>query len=437
LPQLRFNGSLPDYGENLIYYSNGDTSYQYKSKERAYYGNFRLSQKLPSDASLSVNYIVSNTDNFNNNNRNFNTQTKISFDQPITSLFVYNKTAAEFKEAKLTLELAQKKYKRNELDLIYEVSSLFYDCMTADKQKEIASQTLKRQEEAFKLAKNKYETGLIKEVEALQIEVDYGDALNNYDSELSTYIQSTNKLKLGLGIQLTDSISIIDTLTYKTILIDQNKAIELGLQNRTELKERQIQIKLNELNIKQQQSKGTIDGSIGVYYNLAGTSSTTGFDYPYWSAFQTSSRNMFNEPGAYGINFTVTIPILDWGSNHSLVKMQKSVLEQNKISYQYEVLSIENEIRNTINKINSNLKKLLLLEKTVKLAERSYNISYQRFTNGDIDVEALGLDRIRYTNAQNSRLQAYINYKLQLLDLTRKTFYDFENNAPLVEESKN
>jgi outer membrane protein TolC len=162
--------------------------------------------------------------------------------------------------------------------------------------------------------------------------------------------------------------------------------------------------------------------------------STSGTDYPYRSAFETSMHNMFYKPGAYGVTFSVYIPILDWGVNRSLVKMRKSQLLENKLSYDYQVISIENEIRNTITRINNNLKRLLLLEKTVKLAEKSYDISYQRFVNGDIDVEALGLDRIRYTNVQNSYLQAYINYKLQLLDLNRKTFYDFENNVPLVNE---
>jgi outer membrane protein TolC len=298
---------------------------------------------------------------------------------------------------------------------------------------EISLQTLKRQEEAFKLAKNKYETGLIKEVEALQIEVDYSDALNNYESQISEYNQSANELKIELGINLNDSIYTSNKMEFKPILIDQYKAIEYGLKYRTELREKEIQLVFDEYSVKSQRAQGMINGSLGVKYNLTGFS-TSGTDYPYRSAFETSMHNMFYKPGAYGVTFSVYIPILDWGVNRSLVKMRKSQLLENKLSYDYQVISIENEIRNTITRINNNLKRLLLLEKTVKLAEKSYDISYQRFVNGDIDVEALGLDRIRYTNVQNSYLQAYINYKLQLLDLNRKTFYDFENNVPLVNE---
>jgi outer membrane protein TolC len=436
LPSLNFNGNLPSFGESLEEFSNSDTSYKYFKKTRSYNGNFNLTQKLPTDASLSLGYNIDNTDLYNNyKSRVFSSSTSISLNQPLNSLFFYNPTKTRYKQAKLSLELAEKQYKRNELDLIYQVSRLFYDCVSNEKQKEIALQTLKRQEEAFKLATNKYKSGIIKEVEALQIEVDYGDAVNNYESQITAYDQSANELKMELGLSLNDSISTSNKLEYKSVLIDQNKALEYGLKNRTELRERQIQISYNEMNIKSQRAEGMIQGSIGVHYNLTGLSST-GLDYPYWSAYETSMHNMMYKPGAYGVYFTISIPILDWGSNRSLVKMQKSRLKENQLRYEYQLISIENEIRNNIFRINNNLKKLLLLEKTIKLAEKSYDISYQRFTNGDIDVETLGLDRIRYTSTQNSYLQAYINYKLLLLDLTRKTFYDFENNVSLVPEVK-
>jgi outer membrane protein TolC len=434
LPKMEFYGELPNFGESLVEYSDRDTSYKYFKKTRSYNGNFSLSQKLPTNASLSLEYSFDNTDRYDNTkSRVFSTATSLNFRQPITSLFVYNETKAQYKQAKLSLELAEKRFKRSELDLIYRISQLFYNCVTNEKQMEISLQTLKRQEEAFKLAKNKYETGLIKEVEALQIEVDYSDALNNYESQISEYNQSANELKIELGINLNDSIYTSNKMEFKPILIDQYKAIEYGLKYRTELREKEIQLVFDEYSVKSQRAQGMINGSLGVKYNLTGFS-TSGTDYPYRSAFETSMHNMFYKPGAYGVTFSVYIPILDWGVNRSLVKMRKSQLLENKLSYDYQVISIENEIRNTITRINNNLKRLLLLEKTVKLAEKSYDISYQRFVNGDIDVEALGLDRIRYTNVQNSYLQAYINYKLQLLDLNRKTFYDFENNVPLVNE---
>ena len=40
----------------------------------------------------------------------------------------------------------------------------------------------------------------------------------------------------------------------------------------------------------------------------------------------------------------------------------------------------------------------------------------------------MALERARLNGAYNTRLDAYINYKLLLSDLMRKTFYDFEKD---------
>ena len=80
-------------------------------------------------------------------------------------------------------------------------------------------------------------------------------------------------------------------------------------------------------------------------------------------------------------------------------------------------------------RINSNLKRLQLLEKNVKVAEKSFDITLQRYTDGNIDSDALALERNRMNTAYTSHLNAYINYQLSLADLMRKTFYDFRNQS--------
>jgi outer membrane protein len=86
-----------------------------------------------------------------------------------------------------------------------------------------------------------------------------------------------------------------------------------------------------------------------------------------------------------------------------------------------------------VKQLNSSLRRLQLLEKNVQLAEKSFNISRDRFSNGDIDSQALALDRTRLNAAYQSHLDAYISYKLLLADIMRKTFYDFENGQPIVQ----
>jgi hypothetical protein len=83
--------------------------------------------------------------------------------------------------------------------------------------------------------------------------------------------------------------------------------------------------------------------------------------------------------------------------------------------------------------LHSSLRRLELLEKNVLVAEKSFEISRQRYSNGEIDSQAMALERERLNNAYVSRLESFITYKLLLSDLMRKTFYDFENERSMLE----
>ena len=87
---------------------------------------------------------------------------------------------------------------------------------------------------------------------------------------------------------------------------------------------------------------------------------------------------------------------------------------------------IEREVRDLVAGFNSSLKSLQLLEKNIMVAEKSFEITRQRYSDGDIDSQSLALERIRLNTAYTSHLRAYINYQLVLADLMRKTFYDFQ-----------
>jgi Outer membrane protein len=430
MPRVDFNGYLPSYTETFDQYQDSSGIKYYHKKQSLVQGNLDITQQLPTDGKLTIGSNVSNTSNFIDSTKLFNITAGISLTQPLQALYAYNSVQAKYKQAKLRYELSSKQYKRQELDLIYNVSLAFYSLVSAEKEKEIAFQNLTRQDEAFKLAKNKYDAGLIKEVEALQIEVDFGEAVNSYDEKVTSYIQYANQLKQVIGLALKDSIITESKLEYQPVFVEISKALELSLKNRTEIREREIQIELSKLDIKSQKAQGTIQGYVTAYYNFIGINKYN-LNYPMLDAFDETRTAMFNRRGNQGITLSLQVPILDWGANRSLVKLQKSRLEQNKLTLNNELITIENDLRNTVSSLQSSLRRLQLLEKNVKLAEKSYDISYQRFTNGDIDVESLGLDRQRFNNAKLSYLRAYISYKLLLLDLNRKTFYDFEKNVSL------
>lgn len=435
LPGLNMNTYVPNYIDDVESLTDSTGTHYYPTNRSTVSGNLQLSQVLPTDGKLSIQTEMSNARDLFHKNKLTELTTGIKFDQPIEALYVYNQMRSSYKQAKLQHELASKQFKRQELELIYNISEAFYAVVAAGKRKEIADQNLKRQEETYKTAKSKFEAGLIREVEALQIEVDLGEAVNQADFQATNFTKQLNLLKQEMGIPLTDSITTEHQISYVAIVIDPQKAVDYGLKNRPEIREKEIQVKMSEIQIKRQKAQNTISGNISAYVRFVGKNKYP-LNYSDFNAFDETYNAMMNRQASKGVALSLKIPILDWGSNRSLVRLQKSRLVENKIQLDYQMVQIENEIRNMVGTISSNLRRLQLLEKNVKLAEKSYNISYQRFNNGDIDAEALGLDRSRYNNAQQSYLEAYISYKLGLLDLNRRTFYDFENNKSFVDEAQ-
>ena len=72
------------------------------------------------------------------------------------------------------------------------------------------------------------------------------------------------------------------------------------------------------------------------------------------------------------------------------------------------------------------------MQKSQDVAQRVYDISLERFSNGEITSQDLAIDNDKLSNAKMSFLSAYISYKLAVADIKRKTLYDFENDRPLL-----
>lgn len=424
--------TVPEYTETISEYEDTTGISFYNVKQLEYEGELNISQPLPTDGSLSLSSGLLSINDYNEDQNSFKLNTRLEFEQPIEALYIYNSIRSGYKKAKLNYELAEKELKREELELVYDVSSAFYSLVSAKETERIARQSLQRQEESNKIAQNKYKAGLIMEVEALQMEVDLADARNDYDLALVDYNAEENYLKQVLGLSLKDSILVQSDMSYRVVSVDVEKAVEYGLKNRIELREDEIAIELSKIEIKRRRAQGMINGDITAYYDLIGTSRSN-LPVSFSESFNNSTTYMKDSPGNFGVALNINIPIIDWGENRAYVNAAKASLEINQVDYEEARIDIERNIRNTVNRLQSSLRRLQMLEKNLELANKSFAISQHRFSNGDIDTQAFALDRERLNNANLSYLNAYISYKLYLADLMRSTFYDFENDNPLGE----
>lgn len=315
--------------------------------------------------------------------------------------------------------------------MVYEISQAFYQTINYKERVNISFQTLERQREAANIARDKYNAGLIREVESLQMDVDLAQSMNDFDISTVTYSSQLNFFKHKLGLVLSDSVILQSDLSYNRIKVDEDFAVIHGLENRIEPREHEIGIELSEIAIKRTRSAGQINGQVTGYYEFIGTQKNY-IPFSVAESFGSSWDMLRDRPGNFGVALTVNIPIIDWGENKALVRAAESSLKMNQISLEEEKINIEMEIRNTVKQLKSSLRRLELLERNLEVAEKSFDISKQRFSNGDIDSQAMALERERLNTAYIAHLDSYIQYRLLLSDLMRKSFYDFESNKSVI-----
>ena len=178
---IDLNFVLPQYTETIRQFEDSTGISFYPVKRMQYEGNISVNQPLPTDGYVYMRSGLSNYDDFFTDNRSTYLNTRFGFVQPLDAFYGYNSIKASFKQAELAYERSSKQLKREELNLVYNVSNAFYNMLSLQKSTKLALIDLERLTEAKSIYKNKYEAGLIREVDALQKEVDLAASQNNYE----------------------------------------------------------------------------------------------------------------------------------------------------------------------------------------------------------------------------------------------------------------
>jgi outer membrane protein TolC len=331
-------------------------------------------------------------------------------------LFTFNTQKANLTRAEINLGKAKRNYTRASKDIVYNVTSGFYQLYKAKKNYEIAGEKVQQIEASYNTAQNKFKAGLIAEVEALQLEIDLASGKNDLLTAERTLGETKNDFIILIGLNLSDSIDVIAQLEYKPIDVVLEQAVSEALANRTELKDAEADISLSRLSVDEIDSQGDISGLLSANYGV--------------NKDNNRIQNIFNDLDASrSVTMTLKVPVLDWGKNKRNVESAEADLSLYKLSFENRKKEIQNEIITVVNNLNSAKARVETLAKSVELAQKSYDISVARFQSGTITSFDLQQMQLRLTDAKINSLNALIDYKIALADLNRKTLHDFDKQG--------
>jgi outer membrane protein TolC len=363
--------------------------------------------------------------------KEFYSSLSLNFRQPF---FTLNRLQADLEKAHLNYEQTERALQRTQLDIVFEVTDSFYELYRATRSVQIAGEQVKQLKNSYELALKKYEAGLIPEVEALQMEVDYAQSQNDLLTTEGFLVRQEDWFKQLIGMDLSENITVETRFDYQPFQIDETFAVQQALENRSEIRERQIQERLEEINVKDVDSRVDFRMEVNAFYDITGVSEPGIVNTDVRNLIESSFSDISRRPKNKGVVVTMAVPLWDWGVNKNEVREAQSRLDEATLSLEEQKKSVRRDVRSVISRVKETMGRLTVLEKSEEIAQKSYDISLARFENGDITSQELALDRDRLTAAKTDYLDAYIQYKLALADLRRKTLWDFETGESLSQD---
>ncbi len=340
----------------------------------------------------------------------------ISLEQPI---FTYNRTKLALTELELDLENAALNYAIQKLNITKTVSESFYAVYQQSLQVQITSDEYESQKQNYELTQNKVDAGILSMDELFQAEL---NMLNSQMSLQNTEVELQNQLDLFkqmIGMNLSNEIDIIADVSHNPVEIDLTKALNSGIRNRMELRQREIDIENSQFNLIKTSTTNEFFGNISASYGIIGTHERVG--------------NIYDHPAnQQDFNLSFQIPLFDWGERESRILASKKTIETTELSYDDQRIDIMVAIRSVDRSLEKLDTQIEISEISERNAQLSYDINLERYANGDLTRIDLELFQTQLSESKLNRVNALISYKLELLNMKIQSLWDFEKNEAVI-----
>jgi outer membrane protein len=305
-------------------------------------------------------------------------------------------------------------------EVIVSVKKAYYAALLADEVFELAKLNLQLAEDNLRNTEAMYNAGIVPEYDFIRAKVQVQNLIPELQSAENNVVLSRNLLKLVTGLQISDEISIDDSLELRDISLSNTDEYEHTMY------ESNYSIQQLKLNLRLQDDV--------VSYEF-----TKHFPELYFTGnWQTQAQE--NDPRSFGdwryknsvyIGLNLKVPIFDGFQTTSRVQQAKIDLFKAQEEYDKTVKVLKNSLTEVILSIEETQKRLTSYEATIEEARLAYDIAVKRYANGvgtqleTIDaMVSLTRARVNYYNA----VYEYYILHAQLDQLLSKNTYSYTTN---------
>lgn len=420
LPQLNFSGELPNLNRAFTKYTNPDGTESYLSQRYvSYSGNLQIQKTLGlTGGDVFLSSGLQRIDNFSDSSSSHNflsTPVNLGISQP---LFNYNPYKWSKKIEPLKYLEAKRKYLETTEQVRITAVNFYFELMQSHLNVEIQDVNVQNYDTLYKMAKGRYSLGKIEENELLQLELQLLQSKSNLELANLNYENTLYKFKSFLRLRPQEVVILEEPKPVNFMLVDKEKALGYALVNNSEMLVYDRQVMQANSNLDRAKKENGFNANLYAVFGLTQNASILNEAY----------QDPYNQQN---VRLGLQVPIYDWGLRKGQVNIAESnlaivqsTIEQNKIDFRQQIYL-------QVAEFNMQQNQLFIAAKSDTVAQRSYNITKNRYYLGKITVTDLNIAQSSSDQARLNYLRAVQKYWVSYFTLRKNTLYDFEANKEL------
>lgn len=419
LPSLTLGGSFMNYNRSIVDVRNYETGHVSYVDNNSLYNELELSvnQNLPwADGTLSLRSDISRLDQFDYNQRTYNSMPLLLYyNQPLRS---FSNMKWRKKIEPLQHEQAKRKYLESMQDIAINVTSLFFQALSAQSELERNKAKFKDLTILYQKTEKKLSLGLVKRNDLLQLELSMLNAQMSISYGELSLENALFNLFSYLHIDDYKHIKLITPATLPDIFISTDDVTERARNNSSYPVEQHINILTAERNLAQTKANTGLQVSLQAQIGLTQTANRFG------SAYKRLKDNEI-------VGITFSMPIFDWGEARGSIRMAKAQLELERTRVQLNEMEFVQDIRTKVMNFNSQQEQCKISKRALEIAEETYRTAYKLYENGTSAITELNTANSDLENAQTQYLLQLNTYWSCYFSIQRLTLYDYINERKI------
>lgn len=389
-------------------YFNSDMSMQLNQKVGLTGGSLFLSSELGMVKNLSGDKNTSYQA----------TPVSIGYSQALNG---YNALKWQSKIEPVKYEKAKKEFVQSQETLAMKSTSMFFDLVEAQIQLKIAENNQSNADTLYKIGKGRFQVGTVTQDELLNLELNQLNATQSLNKAKLEVERSQSGLNSYLMMDKQTRINCIVPSEIPALQIKADDALDLALKNNPDILDQEQQMLEQNRDVARAKSETGLSTSLFAVYGL--NQSAENFDMVYDEPDQSQR-----------LRIGLSIPLIDWGRRKGRLMMAESNREVVNARIRQSRIDFEQNIIQSVMEFNLQAEQVGNAAKADTVAQKGYDVTFQRFLIGKVDVIKLNIARNDRESARREYINAVKTYWQYYYRLRMLALYDFVKGESLTAE---